>query len=198
MRSSEKYRVMLIEPSIVIVEGLKVLLGSQSEFKIEVVVNDFQQAIIRLQAINPDVVIINPKTIELSGRSSIKSLSPILQTKATVALVYDFFDIEVLRQFDEVIGINDLSQIVKKLRSAVENKLRTNDEYEEPNDNLSDREKEILISVASGMTNKQIASQHNISVYTVISHRKNISRKTEIKSVSGLTVYAMLNGLIDV
>ncbi len=63
---------------------------------------------------------------------------------------------------------------------------------------LSEREKEILVSVAKGMINKEIADQYGISVYTVISHRKNITRKTGIKSVPGLTVYALLNGLVDV
>lgn len=62
---------------------------------------------------------------------------------------------------------------------------------------LSAREKEILVSVAKGMLNKEIADQYNISIYTVISHRKNITRKTGIKTVAGLTVYALLNNLID-
>jgi len=62
---------------------------------------------------------------------------------------------------------------------------------------LSAREKEILICVAKGMLNKEIADVYNISIYTVISHRKNITRKTGIKTVAGLTVYALLNNLID-
>ena len=62
---------------------------------------------------------------------------------------------------------------------------------------LSVREKEILVSVAKGKLNKEIADEYNISIYTVISHRKNITRKTGIKTVSGLTVYALLNNLID-
>ena len=63
---------------------------------------------------------------------------------------------------------------------------------------LSDREKEILVCVAHGMLNKEIADRNDISIHTVISHRKNITRKTGIKTVAGLTVYAILNGLIDV
>lgn len=63
---------------------------------------------------------------------------------------------------------------------------------------LSEREKEILVSVAQGMLNKEIADKLCISIYTVVSHRKNITRKTGIKSVAGLTVYAILNGLIDI
>ena len=69
---------------------------------------------------------------------------------------------------------------------------------EEERGTLSDREKEILVGVAKGLLNKEIADQNNISVYTVITHRKNITRKTGIKSVAGLTVYALLNGLIDI
>ena len=69
---------------------------------------------------------------------------------------------------------------------------------EEEKEALSDREKEILVGVAKGLLNKEIADMYNISTYTVISHRKNITRKTGIKSVAGLTVYALLNGLIDI
>lgn len=68
----------------------------------------------------------------------------------------------------------------------------------EEKEELSDREKEILVSVAQGMLNKEIADKYNISIYTVISHRKNITRKIGIKTVAGLTVYALLNGLLDI
>jgi DNA-binding NarL/FixJ family response regulator len=71
-------------------------------------------------------------------------------------------------------------------------------EAEEEREALSEREKEILVGVAKGLLNKEIADMYNISPYTVITHRKNITRKTGIKSVAGLTVYALLNGLIDV
>lgn len=62
---------------------------------------------------------------------------------------------------------------------------------------LSAREKEILVAVAKGMINKEIADLYNISIHTVITHRKNITHKTGIKTVAGLTVYAILNNLID-
>ncbi len=69
---------------------------------------------------------------------------------------------------------------------------------EESGDALSAREKEILVSVAQGLLNKEIADRHNISINTVITHRKNITRKTGIKTVAGLTVYAILNNLVDI
>lgn len=63
---------------------------------------------------------------------------------------------------------------------------------------LSPREKEILICVAQGMLNKEIAYKYNLSIFTVMTHRKNITAKTGIKSIAGLTAYAILQGLIDI
>ena len=72
-------------------------------------------------------------------------------------------------------------------------------ESDEPErEELSAREKEILVSVAQGLLNKEIADRHNISINTVITHRKNITRKTGIKTVAGLTAYAILNNLVDI
>lgn len=72
-------------------------------------------------------------------------------------------------------------------------------EMDEPErEELSAREKEILVSVAQGLLNKEIADKHNISINTVITHRKNITRKTGIKTVAGLTAYAILNNLVDI
>lgn len=65
-------------------------------------------------------------------------------------------------------------------------------------DVLSQREKEILASVAKGKTNKEIADEHFISINTVITHRKNITKKTGINSIAGLTVYAIINHIIEI
>ena len=64
-------------------------------------------------------------------------------------------------------------------------------------DGLSEREKEVIINVVKGMSNKEIAEQMFISVNTVMTHRRNISRKLNIRSAAGLTIYAIVNGLIN-
>ncbi len=61
---------------------------------------------------------------------------------------------------------------------------------------LSAREKEVLICAVKGMTNKEIAENLYISLNTVLTHRKNISRKLNIHSISGLTIYAIVNKLV--
>ncbi|MBR6347050.1 MAG: hemerythrin domain-containing protein [Bacteroidales bacterium] len=68
---------------------------------------------------------------------------------------------------------------------------------EDTSDALSAREKEILVGVDQGLLNKEIAAKYNISIHTVITHRKNISRKTGIKTIAGLTAYAILNNLVE-
>lgn len=84
--------------------------------------------------------------------------------------------------------------LAPKERTVLESRLDAAAGMENP---LSQREKEILVCVARGMLNKEIADRFHISIYTVFTHRKNIARKTGIKTVAGLTVYALLNHLID-
>ena len=62
---------------------------------------------------------------------------------------------------------------------------------------LSDREKDVLIQVVRGLSNKEIADVLCISMHTVISHRKHITHKLNIHSTAGLTIYAIVNHLID-
>ena len=63
---------------------------------------------------------------------------------------------------------------------------------------ISEREKDVIISVVQGLQNKEIADKLCISVNTVITHRRNIARKLQIHSPSGLTIYAIVNGLVDI
>ena len=62
---------------------------------------------------------------------------------------------------------------------------------------LSPRETEVLVLLVRGLINKEIADRLHISLTTVISHRKNITEKLGIRSLSGLTVYAVMNGLVE-
>lgn len=68
--------------------------------------------------------------------------------------------------------------------------------WTEPN-GLTSREIEVLVCIVRGLANKEIAEELNISITTVISHRKNIIEKLNIRSVSGLTIYAVMNGYIE-
>jgi DNA-binding NarL/FixJ family response regulator len=80
-------------------------------------------------------------------------------------------------------------------------KIRQNIHAEESDDeheSLSTREREIVVCVVQGLTNKEIADQLCLSIHTVITHRRNISRKLQIHSSAGLTIYAIVNKLVDI
>lgn len=63
---------------------------------------------------------------------------------------------------------------------------------------LSEREKDVIVALVQGMTNKEIADHLFISINTVITHRRNIARKLQIHSPAGLTIYAIVNNLVDI
>ena len=100
-----------------------------------------------------------------------------------------------MQQFDSILTINDDStKIEKKLQTLITN--NSTSEQKIKNEDLTERETEILVAMIKGLTNKEIAEKFFISIHTVISHRKNIVRKTGIKSLSGLTVFALINHLV--
>lgn len=69
---------------------------------------------------------------------------------------------------------------------------------QEDADALGEREKDVIVALVQGMSNKEIAEHLCISVNTVITHRRNIARKLQIHSPAGLTIYAIVNNLIDI
>jgi len=110
-----------------------------------------------------------------------------------VAIATDSKCLPAAKKFDHIISWNNTREEIVPVFSEIFN---TTTEAEESSQLLSERETEVLKLVALGSTNQQIAEKLFISKHTVISHRKNITFKLGIKTVSGLTVYAVLNNLI--
>ena len=194
---SDTRKVLLITPSVVVAKGLESIFGDLGEFEVAGILPDVGHASeSRLRNMEADVILIDPTVFSYPDRKNGRSWLADNSNAAAVALQTTLTDDEILRQYDESISLFDApTTIIRKLRTALEGRQETpKSEGEE----LSGREKEILVCVAKGMLNKEIADQFNISIYTVITHRKNITRKTGIKTVAGLTVYALLNNLIDV
>ncbi|KXB74329.1 hemerythrin HHE cation binding domain protein [Prevotella amnii] len=104
------------------------------------------------------------------------------------AKVEDYIFIPVIRNLEERIKQNGVS-------AKISNMISKNPEA---SDTLSDREKEVIIALVQGMANKEIADHLCISTNTVITHRRNIARKLQIHSPAGLTIYAIVNNLVDI
>ena len=141
-----------------------------------------------------DLIIINPSLV-VNNADSFKRLKAEFGQVAWVALLYAYFEPKMLSMFDAQMHLEDshqtiISTIEKQLQAAqlIEPQLAHS---------LTEREVDVLKLLVSGCSNKEIADKLFISTHTVISHRKNISQKTGIKSVSGLTIYAVTQSIIS-
>ena len=104
------------------------------------------------------------------------------------ALVEDHIFVPAIRRLEQVTKEQDISRNINGMvYQSVQNP-----------DALSDRERDVMISLVQGMSNKEIAEHLCISINTVITHRRNIARKLQIHSPAGLTIYAIVNGLVDI
>ena len=105
------------------------------------------------------------------------------------AMVEDDIFVPAIRLLERVAKQQDVS---KSLSSMVSKGIQ------DGNDTLSERERDVIIEVVKGKQNKEIADHLCISVNTVITHRRNIARKLQIHSAAGLTIYAIVNGMVDI
>ena len=184
-----KRKVLIVEPSEVIADGLKAAL-QHPELRMLEPETGTDNLNSRIDMLRPDILIINP-TLEDNVTELRKG-----RKLAVAALLYQYVKQSRLRHFDAIIDIRDSRASIQQ--TVLELSAKSADgEAAMSNHELTRRETAVLIEVAKGYSNKEIANRLNVSVFTVTTHRKNIVRKTGIKSVAGLTVYALLNNLID-
>ncbi len=190
-------RILLIIPSAIVARGLEHIFNDLGEFEVCGILTDLSgSGETQLRNLDPDVVIVDPSIFDHASRGSARMALSEHTPAAVIAIVGSLWDEDTLKQYDGVLSLYDApTGVIRKVRAALEGR---GDVPRSEGEELSQREKEILICVAKGMLNKEIADLYNISIYTVITHRKNITRKTGIKTVAGLTVYALLNSLIDI
>ena len=188
-------RIITCEASEIITTGLYDILQGMAGCDVVARLDNPEQLEEKILACDANMLIINPILLGHSERNLPSQLVKEHQQLSIIALVTTYIEPSLLKPYDAIIEINDSKlKIINKMEQIAKSsdKKEANDDVD-----LSKREIDVLVAVAKGMMNKEIADQMNISIHTVISHRKNITRKTGIKSVSGLTVYALLNNLID-
>lgn len=189
-------RVLILEPSVIIAEGLKHVVDDLAGFDVCGMITELEGGLeATLEAYDTDLIIADPAIADPQSRPGLHETVKNLTGVPVLAILSSATDAGFVQDYEGQIYLTDkTADVEQKISAAVSvNANETRGDGEE----LSAREKEILVCVAKGMLNKEIADYYNISIYTVITHRKNITRKTGIKTVAGLTVYALLNNLID-
>jgi DNA-binding CsgD family transcriptional regulator len=186
--------IAVVEPSFIISEGLcNLLLKHNNKFCI------FKYSTVENFELSADfdslnIVILNPSF--LVNRSDLVIKRKSLKQIKWVGLVYSYFDKSVSSIFDALIEIGDKPEEISNAISQLIVKSNDKDELT-VNEPLSEREIGVLVEMVAGLSNKEIADKLNISIHTVMSHRKNIIQKTGIKSLSGLTIYAISNKIVS-
>lgn len=194
---STNLKIAIAEPSVIIRCGLESLLKRLPGLHIQLVEIATAESLFEsLRMHKPDILIVNPSLPGYFTLPHLKEETGCRQIKC-IALLYAAADGMLLRAYDEQISIYDSADELKhKLERLNADEMPAEAESDEQQ-TLSTREKEIVVCVVKGMTNREIADRLFLSAHTVITHRRNIARKLQIHSASGLTVYAIVNKLVE-
>lgn len=188
----KRVHIVIAEPSVIIRGGLISVLQSANNLSIDLAeLSDISSLSESLSKLLPDILIINPSHLGVFSPVQLKDYAKNIKV---VALQTTLAEQAAIKNYDGVISIYDSAESIKETLSNV----ISADEHIDLKAELSTREKEIVVCVANGMTNKEIADVLCLSTHTVVSHRRNITNKLEIYSPSGLTIYAIVNKLIDI
>ena len=184
---------LIVEPSEIVRTGLQRILTDDGSFSFLALLSDAVNLEERVKALCPDLLIVNPTLLVPPVRSQLAAIQQLQPNMAIAASVYQYLDQDVLQLFRVSIDIREKRNRIAQLLKTEVDRVSSLDDDE--NYELSIREREVLVLVAQGLSSKQIADKLNISIHTVNSHRKNVTRKTGIRSVAGLAVYATLHNM---
>lgn len=194
MKSENSINIAILDTSVIIRSGMAHVIKHVPDNDISVVEISSAESLANYLSLHtPDIMIVNPLFGGWFDVAGYKASYP--ETKF-VALLSTAIDMNMVREYDISISVFDeMDDIVGKLVSL------TGDDKSGQNagqEILSQREKEIIVCVVKGMTNKEIADKLFISIHTVVTHRRNIAKKLQIHSPAGLTIYAIVNKLVNI
>lgn len=189
-------RFVIYENSYIIRKGLADIIEKIPNTKLHQQFDNKEEFIDNIEACEADIIIINQDLLEIKNIS--EKLNNIEDFQVIVLTTNDKNNLPPQVKHAGIINLFDSQkEILKQLNSVVGNKTESKNKSEKPEE-ISNREADILKYIAMGFSNKEIADKLFLSTHTVVTHRKNITRKLGIKTVPGLTIYAILNKIIDI
>jgi DNA-binding NarL/FixJ family response regulator len=210
---SDRLKILLADDHTIVRQGLKLILSAHADLEVVGEAANGREAVELADKLRPDIVLMDVQMPELNGIDATKKMvaanpririlvlsmhkesvyvREILKAGARGYILKDAIDTELLN------AIRSVAKGDGYISPAVAGAL--NDKVKDPSnpvDMLSAREREVLLLIAEGKTNKEIATHLNLSVYTVDSHRGKIMEKLNLHSAGELVRFAMKNGLVD-
>jgi two-component system response regulator NreC len=210
---SDRLKILLADDHTIVRQGLKLILSAHADLEVVGEAANGREAVELADKLRPDIVLMDVQMPELNGIDATKKMvatnpririlvlsmhkeavyvREILKAGARGYILKDAIDTELLN------AVRSVAKGDGYISPAVAGAL--NDKVKDPSnpvDMLSAREREVLLLIAEGKTNKEIATHLNLSVYTVDSHRGKIMEKLNLHSAGELVRFAMKNGLVD-
>ena len=216
MAESKRIKVFVVDDHTVVRKGLKALLAAE-KYKIDVIgdAESGDEAIPMIDQLEPDVILMD---LEMPGKSGIETIIEIKQSRpdSRILVLTSFAEDE--KVFDAIHAgaygylLKDTSpdELVQTIRSVYSEKLTLPKEFshvllgkkveisKEPasQNDLTQRELDVLKYIAQGMSNKQIAQELTVSITTIRTHVSNIMQKLNLENRTQAALYALKNGLI--
>ena len=215
----KKIRVLLADDHTLIRGGLRLTIEQHADLSVVAEAEDGRQAVALAASLKPDVAVLDIGMPNLNGIEAAKQITQGDSRTAVVVLSMHRDETYILRALKAgvrgyLLKDSAESDLVRAIRSVADGKSFFSpsvskvllEDYmrklqrtgaEDSYDLLTPREREILQLVAEGKSNKEIAADLNLSVYTVETHRANIMEKLQLKSLPELILYAVRKGIIS-
>ena len=202
-------RVVIVDDHPMVAEGIQSILESFDDVEVIATLSDGQQIIDEVETLDPDVILLD---LNMPGIGGLSTTEIILENRpATRILILSMHDSpeyisSALSHGAVGYVLKDVptEEIKQAIAAVMEGQLYLSTGVAErlsptggARDQLTNREQTILLELARGLSNKEVAAALDISVRTVETHRKNIKKKLGISSTAGLTRYAMEHGVLQ-
>lgn len=203
-------RILIVDDHPMVTEGIQAILETYDDISVVGTIGNGQEAVNRVNELQPDVILLD---LNMPGLSGLNATEMILEERPdTRILILSMHDSP--EYISTALSHGAKGYILKdvptdEIRTAIDTVMR-GEEYlctgakgslqpkiSDGRETLTSREQTILLELAQGHSNKEVANSLNISVRTVETHRNNIKRKLGISSTAGLTRYALEHGVLQ-
>jgi DNA-binding CsgD family transcriptional regulator len=185
--------IVVLEPSRIIYEGLYTSI-SKTEYDYSFFyIESFAELETLMLKKEISIVLINPCIVQNRIKEFVNCKTKYSRTR-WIGIIYAYYDSSILKEFDTLFPITeDISSIIRIINKTCKCRPSANTTTE----HLTERETDVLKWLAKGLSNKEVADKLHVSIHTVHTHRKNIMDKTSIRSLAGLTIYAVSKGIVS-